>query len=252
MKSKKMKSKNGGNNHLESIAVPLGLILAKESIESINKKKTKSKINSKNKPKPTKKNTVKRIRRTAVGGMAPIGDLTDSNHVKNLLSDANSASKYTGLEGGFWSFNKKSNVTPTQQQVTNSQNTNSTKTVTNSQNTNSTKTITNSQNTSNHESNNDSVNDSKTNQIAGNKTKSSRTTYYNYWIRKELQKLSVNQPNIANNEKLPLLRAKWKKYKEMTQFEKNKKKFNKDYGLINIQNAGSKKGCKKCRKPINN
>jgi hypothetical protein len=119
-----MNSNKSKKNHMHEIAVPIGLYLAKESVKTVkDKKENKTKKNKKS----NKKKVVTRVRKVAVGGVAPTSDLSDSIHLKNALSNSVSASEYTGLEGGVWPFTSKkktSVVTPMPKPQNNSNNSN--------------------------------------------------------------------------------------------------------------------------------
>ena len=227
------------------IAVPIGLYLAKESVKTVKDKKDNKEKKTKKNKKSNKKKVVTRVRKVAVGGVAPTSDLSDSIHLKNALSNSFSASEYTGLEGGVWPFSSKkktSVVTPMPKPQNNSNNSN-----------NNTKSI-NSKNIPNmfpqkkNNSNANSMKSNNSNNIPSNNVKGGNAiiTYYKYWVNKELKSLSASQSNMPKNERLLTVRKLWNEYKNMPQFERNKNNYNRSHGLttsknnkVKMQNAGT-------------
>tara|TARA_B100000900_G_C20602352_1_gene726242 strand:+ start:9531 stop:10754 length:1224 start_codon:yes stop_codon:yes gene_type:complete len=244
----KMNSNKSKKNHMHEIAVPIGLYLAKESVKTVKDKKDKK---TKKNKKSNKKKVVTRVRKVAVGGVAPTSDLSDSIHLKNALSNSVSASEYTGLEGGVWPFTSKkktSVVAPIPKSQNNPNNSNS--------NANSNANSTNSNNIPNmYPSNNNTSKSIKSDNIPNiqnisppNNVKGGNTTmtYYKYWVNKKLKSLSASQSNMSKNERLLTVRKLWNEYKNMPQFERNKNNYDRNHGLlttknnkVKMQNAGT-------------
>ena len=246
-----MNSNKSKKNHMHEIAVPIGLYLAKESVKTVKDKKDKKEKTKKNK-KSNKKKVVTRVRKVAVGGVAPTSDLSDSIHLKNALSNSVSASEYTGLEGGVWPFTskKKTSVVTPMPKLQNNSNSNA------NSNANSNTNSTNSNNIPNmYPSNNNTSKSIKSNNIPNiqnipppNNVKGGNTTmtYYKYWVNKKLKSLSASQSNMPKNERLLTVRKLWNEYKNMPQFERNKNNYDRNHGLlttknnkVKMQNAGT-------------
>ena len=248
----KMNSNKSKKNHMHEIAVPIGLYLAKESVKTVKDKKDKK---TKKNKKSNKKKVVTRVRKVAVGGVAPTSDLSDSIHLKNALSNSVSASEYTGLEGGVWPFTskKKTSVVTPMPKLQNNSNSNANSNA--NSNTNSTK----SNNIPNmYPSNNNTSKSINSNNIPNiqsilppnnnNNVKGGNTTmtYYKYWVNKKLKSLSASQSNMSKNERLLTVRKLWNEYKNMPQFERNKNNYDRNHGLlttknnkVKMQNAGT-------------
>jgi hypothetical protein len=263
-----MNSNKSKKNHMHEIAVPIGLYIAKQSVKTVKDKKDNKEKKTKKNKKSNKKKVVTRVRKVAVGGVAPTSDLSDSIHLKNALSNSFSASEYTGLEGGVWPFSSKkktSVVTPMPKPQNNSNNSNNnTKSINsknipnmfpqkkNNSNANSMKSN-NSNNIPNmypQKKNNSNNSNNIPNNIPSNNVKGGNAiiTYYKYWVNKELKSLSASQSNMPKNERLLTVRKLWNEYKNMPQFERNKNNYNRRHGLttsksknnkVKIQNAGT-------------
>ena len=242
-----MNSNKSKKNHMHEIAVPIGLYLAKESVKTVKDKKDKKENKTKKNKKSNKKKVVTRVRKVAVGGVAPTSDLSDSIHLKNALSNSVSASEYTGLEGGVWPFTskKKTSVVTPMPKPQNNSNSNA------NSNANSTK----SNNIPNMYPSNNNTKSINSNNIPNiqnipppNKVKGGNTTmtYYKYWVNKKLKSLSASQSNMPKNERLLTVRKLWDEYKNMPQFERNKNNYDRNHGLltsknnkVKMQNAGT-------------
>ncbi len=235
---------------MHEIAVPIGLYLAKESVKTVKDKKDKKENKTKKNKKSNKKKVVTRVRKVAVGGVAPTSDLSDSIHLKNALSNSVSASEYTGLEGGVWPFTskKKTSVVAPMPKPLNNSNSNANSNA-NSIESNSSNNIRNMYTSNNNTESVKSKNIPNIQNISPpNKMKGGNTTmtYYKYWVNKKLKSLSASQSNMPKNERLLTVRKLWDEYKNMPQFERNKNNYDRNHSLITsknnkvkMQNAGT-------------
>ena len=232
---------------MHEIAVPIGLYLAKESVKTVKDKKDKKENKTKKNKKSNKKKVVTRVRKVAVGGVAPTSDLSDSIHLKNALSNSVSASEYTGLEGGVWPFTskKKTSVVTPMPKLQNNSNSNANSNANSIKSNNIPNMYTSNNNTESVKSKNipNIQNISPPNKMKGGNT---TMTYYKYWVNKKLKSLSASQSNMPKNERLLTVRKLWDEYKNMPQFERNKNNYDRNHSLITsknnkvkMQNAGT-------------
>lgn len=242
-----MNSNKSKKNHMHEIAVPIGLYLAKESVKTVKDKKDKKENKTKKNKKSNKKKVVTRVRKVAVGGVAPTSDLSDSIHLKNALSNSVSASEYTGLEGGVWPFTskKKTSVVTPMPKPQNNSNSNANSNANSTKSNNIPNMYPSNNNTKSINSNNipNIQNIPPPNNVKGGNT---TMTYYKYWVNKKLKNLSASQSNMPKNERLLTVRKLWNEYKNMPQFERNKNNYDRNHGLlttknnkVKMQNAGT-------------